>query len=217
MAKKSLKKGIFITFEGPEGSGKSTHSKLASGFLRKEGYDVVHTREPGGTRLGDKVRDVVLNSGKITISPLTEMLLFEASRAELIKQVIKPALLRKKIVISDRFNDATLVYQGYAGSIPLRDIEKVESLSMGKIKPDLTVLLDIKAEEGLKKIRTFLRDRIESKELAFHKKVRKGYLSLARTKKRRIKVIKTKDTVELTFEKVKKELINVVRRYKRKG
>ena len=217
MAKKSLKKGIFITFEGPEGCGKSTHSKLAAGLLRKEGFDVVHTREPGGTGVGKRIRDILLNFKNITISPLTELLLFEASRAELIREIIKPALAKKRIVISDRFNDATLVYQGYAGGVPLREIKRIESVSIGKIKPDLTVLLDIKAEEGLKKIGIFLRDRMESKRIAFHKKVRKGYLDLARQSKRRIKVIKTKDNVDATFKDVKKEVLNVVRRYKRAG
>lgn len=217
MAKKSLRKGIFITFEGPEGCGKSTHSKLAAGLLRKEGFCVVHTREPGGTGVGKRIRDILLNFKNITISPLTELLLFEASRAELIREVIKPALAKKQIVISDRFNDATLVYQGYAGGVPLREIKRIESVSIGKIKPDLTVLLDIKAEEGLKKIGIFLRDRMESKRIAFHKKVRKGYLDLARRSKRRIKVIRTKDNVDATFKDVKKEVLNVVRRYKRPG
>lgn len=217
MAKKALKKGVFITFEGPEGSGKSTHSKLAARFLRGEGFDVVYTREPGGTKIGDRIRDLVLNSRNIAVSALCEMLLFEASRAELMHEVVKPALAKKKIVISDRFHDATLVYQGYAGGLSLRDIKTVESISLKGIKPDLTIILDIKAEEGLKKIRKFMRDRIESKEISFHKKVRKGYLNLAGKEKRRIKVIKTRDTVEATFREVREGIMNVIRRYKRAG
>ncbi len=217
MAKKSLRKGIFITFEGPEGCGKSTHSKLTADFLRKQGYKVVYTREPGGTRLGDKIRDVVLNSKKIDISPLTEMLLFEASRAELVKEIIKPALLGKKIVISDRFNAATLVYQGYAGGVSLRDIKGVESISIKGIKPDLTIVLDIGAEEGLKKIHRGKKDRMESKKLSFHRKVRKGYLDLAGQSRKTIKVIKTRKTKFETFGEVKQEVMNVIRRYKGRG
>jgi dTMP kinase len=216
MAKKTLKKGVFITFEGPEGSGKSTHSRLAAAFLRKEGFDVVYTREPGGTRVGVKIRDALLSS-RTDISPLGEMLLFEASRAELIRQVIASALRKKKIVISDRFNDATLVYQGYAGRVPLRDIRKVESVSVRGVKPDLTVILDIKAEEGLDKIKKWIRDRMESKDISFHKKVRKGYLALARKEKKRIRVVKTKPEINATFAKVKIEVMNVIRRYKRAG
>lgn len=211
MAKKSLKRGIFITFEGPEGSGKSTHSKLAVEFLRKEGFDIVYTRDPGGTALGDRIRQALLNSGNIVASPVSEMLLFEASRAVLVRQVIKPALLKKKVVICDRFTDATWVYQGYAGKVPMKDIKKVESVSLRGVKPDLTIILDIKAEEGLKKIKHWARDRMELKDISFHKKVRRGYLALARREKKRIKVIKTMDNREHTFNKVKKEVMNAIR------
>lgn len=217
MAKKSLKKGIFITFEGPEGCGKSTHSRLTANLLKKDGYDVVYTREPGGTDLGDKIRDVLLNPKEIDIPPLVETLLFEASRAELVKKVIKPALMKKKIVISDRFNDATLVYQGYAGNVPIKDIKKAEAISTKGIKPDLTILLDIDAKEGLNKIRSHKKDRMESKKLSFHRLVRRGYLDLAKRNKGRIKVIKTKTRINATFGAVKKEVLNVVRRYKRTG
>ncbi len=217
MAKKTLKKGIFITFEGPEGCGKSTHSKLMAGCLRKKGYEVVYTVEPGGTKVGSRIRKLLLNTKKIDIAPLTEMLLFEASRAELIKEVIKPALSKKKIVISDRFNAATHVYQGYAGGIPSKDICTVESVSMKGVKPDLTVIMDIDAKTGLSRIREGKKDRIESKKLAFHRKVRTGYLNLAGRDKKRIKVIRTKDKKTETFKIVKKEVMNVVRRYKRAG
>lgn len=217
MAKKRLKRGLFITFEGPEGCGKSTHSKLVAYFLKKQGFDVLYTREPGGTDLGDKIRRILLDSKKLDISPIGELFLFEASRSELVKEVIKPALSKKKIIISDRFNDATHVYQGYAGNVPLRDIEKVESVSMRGVKPDLTLILDIEAKKGLKKISSKKKDRIESKKLSFHRKVRKGYLALARKHKKRIKVVKTKSTIGATFIAVKKEVMNVVWRYQRAG
>ncbi|OGW75861.1 MAG: dTMP kinase [Omnitrophica bacterium RBG_13_46_9] len=211
--KKKLRRGVFITFEGPEGCGKSTHSKLTTDFLRKEGYAVLHTREPGGTEVGDRIRSILLDSKKIEISPLAEMLLFEASRAELIKEVIKPALLKNKVVISDRFSDATLVYQGYAGGVPKKEIYRVESVSIGKIRPDLTIVLDIDVKRGLKRIYLNNRDRIESKELSFHRSVRKGYLDLANRDKKRIKVIRTKGTIEATFREVKSEVMNVIRRH----
>lgn len=216
MAKKNLKKGIFITFEGPEGCGKSTHAGLTASFLRKEGFDVVYTREPGGTKVGDRIREALLNS-KLEISPFTEMLLFEASRAELVRQIIRPALLRRKVVISDRFNDATHVYQAYAGKVSLKVIKRIESAYMKHLLPDLTVVLDIKAEDGLKKIHKWMRDRMESRELSFHKKVRKGYLNLARREKRRMKLVRTRGTKEETFKRVKSEVMNVIRRYKRPG
>ena len=217
MAKKNLRKGLFITFEGPEGSGKSTHSGLVASLLKKEGYDIVYTREPGGTRTGDRIRNILLNLKKLDISPLTEVLLFEASRSALVQEIIKPSLEEKKIVICDRFNDATLVYQGYAGNVPLKDIQKIESVSMQGIKPDLTIVLDIDAKKGLGKTKRQKRDRMESKALSFHKRVRSGYLSLARQEKQRIKVIKTEDTIDRTFKRVKIEVANVIRRYKRSG
>ena len=215
MAKKILKKGMFITFEGPEGCGKSTHSKLIAGYLKDSGYKILHTREPGGTKLGDRIRDVLLNAKNLKISPLAEVLLFEASRFELIEEVIKPALKKGKIVISDRFNDATVVYQGYAGNVPLKNIKQIESISLQKCTPDLTILLDISAKNGLMKIHPGKRDRMESKKISFHKKVRSGYLDLARKNKKRIKVIKTQKTKEATFTMVKEEVMNAIRRYKR--
>ncbi|MFH1593660.1 MAG: dTMP kinase [Candidatus Omnitrophota bacterium] len=213
--KQLLKKGLFITFEGPEGSGKSTHSRLIADLLRREGFNVVFTREPGGTVVGDKIRGLLLDSKKIDMTPLTETLLFEASRSELITEVIGPALRARKIVICDRFNDATLAYQGYAGRIPIRDIKTIESVSMKGILPDLTIILDIGADEGLKKISVHKRDRMESKKLSFHTRVRNGYLSLARQDRKRIKVVRTMKRREDTLSAVQKEVLDVVQRYKR--
>lgn len=217
MAKKTLKKGLLITFEGPERCGKSTHSKKIALFLKKKGYSVVHTREPGGTAVGDAIREVLLKKRKIFISPLAEMLLFEASRAELVKSVIRPALRAGKIVITDRFNDATMVYQGYAGGVPIKDIRKVESVSLGGVRPDLTVVLDIDISRGLRKIKTRLKDRMESKKISFHRKVRRGYLWLAAKDKKRIIVVKTEKRIEDTFLAVKEGVLRAVQKYTRSG
>ena len=217
MAKKNLKRGIFITFEGPERSGKSTHSKLTADFLRRQGYSVVYTREPGGTAVGDRIRDVLLDAKNILISPLAEALLFEASRSELVRQVIAPALLKKKIVISDRFHDATRVYQGYAGGVPEKEIKKIESVSVKGVTPDLTIFLDINAKKGLEKIGPGKKDRMESKDISFHRRVRAGYLELAEKNKKRIKLIRTKGSVKGTFEEVRNEVMNAVKRYGRAG
>ncbi len=213
MAEKTLKKGLFITFEGPEASGKSTHSRLMYDLLKERGYDALYTREPGGTRVGEEIRKVLLSAKHLDIPPLTETLLFEASRAALIDKVIAPAIRKKKIVITDRFNDATIVYQGYAGGVPLADIMKIESVSIKNTKPDLTVLLDIDHKTGLAKIKDHRKDRMESKSLSFHKNVRKGYLLLAKKNKKRVKVVKTKNRVEDTFNEVKKEVFNVIRKF----
>jgi len=217
VAKSILKKSVFITFEGPEGCGKSTHSKLIAKYLKDSGYDVVYTREPGGTKLGNRIRGVLLNAKNINIAPLSEVLLFEASRFELIEEVIKPALKEGKIVISDRFNDATIVYQGYAGKVPLRNIKQIESIFLKESSPDLTIVLDVSAKNGLLKIHPAKRDRMESKEISFHKRVRAGYLDLAKKNKKRIKVIKTQKTKEATFSMVKEEVMYAIQRYKRTG
>ncbi len=120
MAKKNLKKGLLITFEGPEGCGKSTHSKLVYDYLKKRSYDCVLTREPGGTKLGEEIRNVLLHSKNSNISDLAELFLFEAARSQIVEEVIRPALDRKRIVICDRFNDATFSYQGYGSGISLK-------------------------------------------------------------------------------------------------
>ena len=218
MAKKKLKRGIFITFEGPEGSGKSTHAKLIYQFLKGEGYDCVFTREPGGTIIGNKIRDVLLNPKYklLEISPLCELLLFEAARAEIIDKVIAPNLKKKKIVVCDRFNDSTIVYQGYAGCLPLNNVIKADSYVTRKAKPDITIILDIDAKTGLKRAGSNKKaDRMESKSLAFHKRVRNGFKDLARKNKNRIKLIKVRASIAETQSIVRKEITNVVQRYNR--
>ena len=210
MAKKKLKKGIFITFEGPEGCGKSTHAKRICSFLKKKGYDVLFTREPGGTFVGEKIRDILLNPVH-TVSPLTELFLFEAARAQIIEEVILPALKRKKIVICDRFNDSTVVYQGYAGPISLKKVIQIDDFVTQDARPDLTILLDVDERIGLKRAaRNKPKDRMESKSLTFHKKVRNGFKDLARKNKKRIKLIRTRETIDQTQGLVKDEVLKAV-------
>ncbi len=148
MAKK-LTKGLFITFEGPEGCGKSTQSRLLSEDLLTLGYDVVYTREPGGTLLGQKIRDILLEKDDIRIGKKAELFLFSADRAQHIEEVILPALKDRKIVISDRFNIATYAYQGYALGVDFNFIENMDSVTRGNVETDLTILLDIDVNTGL--------------------------------------------------------------------
>ena len=244
MAKKKLRQGIFITFEGPEGSGKSTHAKLVYQFLKRKGYDCVFTREPGGTVIGNKIRDILLNpkyefeiasshrkgSGaprndaviaseqsersnpkKQYINPLAELLLFEASRAELIDKVIAPNLKKKKIVICDRFNDSTIVYQGYAGRLALGDVIRVDSYVTHKARPLLTIILDIDAKTGLKRARRNKKvDRMESKSLAFHKRVRNGFRDLAGKNKKRIRLVRVRGSIDDTQDEVRKIILEKI-------
>ena len=215
MAKRTLKKGLFITFEGIEGCGKSTHSKLISEYLKKSGYPLVHTREPGGTKLGELVRKVLLNSKGIKISDLAELFLFEACRAEIVKEVLRPSLDRNFIVISDRFSDATVSYQGYGGGVDLTAIKTLDKIATNSLVPDLTILLDIDTTEGLKRASVKGIDRMEKKDISYHKRVRAGYLKLSKRNPDRIKVIKVNDEIPIVQARIKKEVEIVIRKFER--
>jgi len=196
MEKKNLKKGVFITFEGPEGCGKSVHSRLLVEYLKSKGYQCVFTREPGGTGVGEKIRSLLLDRSTGAVSAVTELFLFEASRAQLVSDVILPALKKNIIVISDRFSDATLAYQGYGGGLPLDTIRRIDSIATAGLKPDLTILLDINIRLGLKRATSKNIDRMESKTLRYHQRVRKGYLTLAKAHASRFRVIRVRGGID---------------------
>jgi len=215
MAQRTLKRGLFITFEGVEGCGKSTHSKLLFEYLKKSGYRVTHTREPGGTKLGEAVRRVLLDSPGICISDLTELFLFEACRAQIVKETIKPALDRGFIVISDRFSDATLSYQGYGGRVDIKAIKTLDRVATTGIIPDLTILLDIDTLEGLKRARKKGIDRMEKKDLSYHKRVRSGYLKLSKQCPGRIRRVEVSGKIPEVQVKIRSEVDIVLRKFKR--
>lgn len=192
--------GQLITFEGSEGCGKTTQITMLAKRLESMGKKVVITREPGGTLIGEKIRALLqdpANTGEIT--PITELLLFSAARAELIEQLIKPALERGKIVICDRFFDSTFVYQGIARSIDLKVIDQLKAIAVGSLKPDLTLLLDLDPEAGIKRAgerQSGTLDRIEAESLEFFKSVRQAYLDLALSEPDRFTVIDGELSVE---------------------
>jgi len=172
---------LFITFEGIEGSGKTTQIRLLKKALQKRDYETVTTREPGGTAISDQIRRVLLNRNNKRMVPLCELFLYEASRAQHVAEVIRPSLKQKKIVISDRFSDATTVYQGMARGFPPRLVSKLNAIATQNLKPDLTIVLDCPIHRGLGRLRKQTRhlDRIEREKAAFHQKIRAGYLGLA--------------------------------------
>jgi len=182
------KRGLFITFEGPEGSGKSTHSGLLCAFLREKGLKVLHTREPGGTPISEKIRRVLLDPRNKDMDVVSEMLLYMAARAQVVKKIILPALKKGEIVICDRFLDATLAYQGYAGGIDIKLIRQIGKLVTSGISPDVTFLLDIDTKKGLARAGK-TKDRIERKPFLYHENVRRGYLAIARREPGRVKVL----------------------------
>jgi len=179
--------GIFITFEGIEGSGKSTLLEKAAAALRRAGVDPVMTREPGGTPLGVALRKVLLDPDMVPIGSMAELMLFAADRAQHVSEVILPALRSGRVVLCDRYSDATAAYQGYGRGIPLDVIASVDEQARQGTTPDMTVLLDLPVEKGLKRARTrndealdASESRIDEEKAAFHRKVRDGYLTLAR-------------------------------------
>lgn len=202
-------KAKFITFEGSEGCGKSTQSKLLRDYLRGKGFKIVYLREPGGTPIAEKIRRILLNPQNKEMSRLTELLLYMASRAQAIEEIIRPALLEGKVVISDRFLDSTLAYQGFGLGLNLKLIREIAKFYPASSKPDLTLLLDLPVKKGLR-YRKLVRDRIEKRSLAYHTRVRRGYLKLARLEPQRIKVIRVEKKISATQEKIRKTVMRLL-------
>jgi dTMP kinase len=181
---------MFITLEGPEGSGKTTQLPKLADYLRKSGFDVLTTREPGGTSISEQIRTVLHNLENKEMNPRTEILLFQASRAQLVEQVIRPHLAKGGVVVSDRYADSTLAYQGYGHQIDIEPLRVLVTFATGGLKPDLTILLDVDVEIGLR--RKELKgewNRLDAYNLEFHRRVRQGYLQLVQTEPQRWEVI----------------------------
>jgi dTMP kinase len=181
---------MFITLEGPEGSGKTTQLPKLADYLRKSGFDVLTTREPGGTSISEQIRTVLHNLENKEMNPRTEILLFQASRAQLVEQVIRPHLATGGVVVSDRYADSTLAYQGYGHQINIEPLRVLVTFATGGLKPDLTILLDVDVEIGLR--RKELKgewNRLDAYNLEFHRRVRQGYLQLVQTEPQRWEVI----------------------------
>ncbi|MEW6162522.1 MAG: dTMP kinase [Nitrospirota bacterium] len=190
-------KGILISFEGIEGTGKTIQSRLLYEYLAKEGCKVTLTEEPGGTRIGLKIRDLLLSAENRGMTPISELLLYNASRAQHIKEVILPALKIGSVVITDRFIDSTVAYQGYGRGIDLKLIDFIERIVTEGLKPDITLLLDLDVEIGLKRNRGINKtDRLEIEDLEFHKRVRDGYLEIAAKEPERIELIDASESIE---------------------
>ncbi len=184
-------RGLFITLEGGEGAGKSTALTFMRDWLTRKGYTVKVTREPGGTTLGERVRELLLHAREIEISPETEVLLLFAARAEHLARVVRPALEKGMTVLSDRFTDATYAYQGGGHGVPIERIAALESWVQGELRPDLTLLFDVPVETGLTRAagRRVTPDRFESRDRGFLERVRHAYLNRAASEPARIRTI----------------------------
>jgi dTMP kinase len=187
--------GFFVTFEGGEGSGKTTQLKALLTHFRSVHADAIQTRDPGGTAIGNQVRELLLNGENVRMSALAELLLYEASRAQLVQEVIRPALAAHRIVLCDRFTDSTVAYQGYGRGLDLELIERLNAVAADGLRPDLTFLLDLDPVVGLARATERLaqprqrRDRLEDEVLEFHQRVHAGYRALAAREPARVVVL----------------------------
>jgi dTMP kinase len=197
------KKGVFITFEGCEGCGKSTQSRLLHKHLIDLKVPSLLTQEPGGTPLGERVRDLLKTTRDFSISPEAELLLFNACRAQLVRDVILPGLESGKAVICDRFDDSTTIYQGYGRGLDLSMIEGINRLATGGLRPDLTILLDMPPQASLQRKSGRHTDRFEAEEISFHQKIREGYLELAGAEPGRWLVIEGSSDIQGIFQQIR--------------
>ena len=200
---------MFITVEGIEGSGKSSIINFVEKFLRQRGFKVAVFRDPGSTRIGEKIRSILLDKDNKELSPYTELLLYLAARTQLIEEKLKEALKRYDVVICDRFFDSTVVYQGYALGLGRVVQRAVNMFNLG-VKPDLTILLDTRVENGLKRIKR--KDRIESRPFSFHRRLKKGYKLLAKENPQRIYIINADRELFYMFRDVERLIKEHVKR-----
>lgn len=195
-----MKKGLFITFEGCDGCGKTTQLELLAKFLEEKGYDVVVTREPGAKGLGTKLREILLNyDGEVSSN--CESFLFLADRAQHIDTLVKPTITEGKIVLCDRHIDSTVAYQGYGRGINLEQINYLNNLATSGLKPDLTLLFDVDTETSMQRVGKN-KDRMESAGIEFQEKVRHGYLTLAKEEPKRIRIFDSRKTIEQLHQEV---------------
>jgi dTMP kinase len=199
---------MFITLEGPEGSGKTSHIPYLVEFLREKGYTVFPTREPGGTSIGEQIREVIHDLKNAEMHPRTETLLYQAARAQIVEQVLKPRLATGEIVLSDRYFDSTIAYQGYGHGQDLEQIRQLVRYATGGLTPDLTILLDLDVEIGLqRKSKQEEWNRMDAYTLDFHKRVRAGYLELVREEPERWKVVDASQKWETVQTELKKVIL----------
>ncbi|MGB0388405.1 MAG: dTMP kinase [Ardenticatenaceae bacterium] len=207
----------FITFEGPDGSGKTTQIGEVAAWFRARGYEVVRTREPGGTAIGDQIRQVLMEMGNQALVPSAEFLLFSASRAQHVRELIRPALAEGKIVLCDRFADSSLAYQGYGHGLPLEQLHMITAFATDGLVPDLTLLLDIDVAVALQRRRKAVAvegaewTRIDDYKLAFHRRIRQGYHKLAAAEPQRWRLVNAAQPVAAVQQTIRKELNTFLR------
>jgi dTMP kinase len=210
---------VFITLEGPEGSGKTTQIQLLVGWLQEQGHEVVLTREPGGTDIGDQIRAVLHDPRNTAMDATAEILLYSADRAQHVAQVIRPAMAGGKVVVSDRYYDSTLAYQGYGRGLDLEMLRAITAFATGGLKPDLTLYLDIAPDMGLQRRQAGGDEwnRLDAEALEFHQRVRAGYMELIAREPERWAVIDAARTLEEVQEQIRGQVKARLEQVKRKA
>lgn len=202
-----LREGIFISIEGLDGAGKSTQIKLMEDFFRSRNREVFLTREPGGTKIGEKIRQIILDKANHEMAATTEALLYAASRGQHVKEIILPALKEGKVVVSDRFVDSSIAYQGGGRCLGEESIKMINDFATNGLEPDLTIFFNIDPTISLKRIKEDEIDRLEDEKIDFHKTVYRTYLNLARTNPKRIKIVKADEDVATISQEIEKILL----------
>jgi len=199
---------LFITLEGPEGSGKTSHIPHLVEYLREKGHAVFPTREPGGTSIGEQIREVIHDMKNVAMHPRTETLLYQAARAQIVEQVIKPRLADGEIVMSDRYYDSTIAYQGYGHQQDLEQVRALVKYATGGLVPDLTILLDLDIEVGLKRKKNADEwNRMDAYTVEFHQRVRKGYHEMVKAESNRWVVVNAEQKWESVQEELRKMIL----------
>jgi dTMP kinase len=199
---------MFITLEGPEGSGKTSHIPYLVEYLREKGHVVFPTREPGGTSIGEQIREVIHDLKNVEMHPRTETLLYQAARSQIVEQVIKPRLADGEIVISDRYYDSTIAYQGYGHQQNLEQVRTLVKYATGGLNPNLTVLLDVDVEEGLRrKKKDDEWNRMDAYTVEFHQRVRNGYQEMVKAEPKRWVVVNAEQKWEFVQEELRKVIL----------
>lgn len=208
--------GVFITFEGPEGAGKTTQMKQICQWLEDQGVSYIQVREPGGTRIGNQIRELVLHPDFSEMSMLTEVLLYASSRAQLVNEIIIPALTEGKVVLCDRYIDSSVAYQSYGAGVPLETVLTINKKATSGLMPHRTYLLDIPQEISESRLieRGVGKDRIEQRDRSFHKRVREGYFELSTRYPQRFLVIQANQDMNSITEQLKQDLLQVMKQNK---
>jgi dTMP kinase len=213
-------RGLFVTLEGPEGSGKSTQARLLAEYLKSCGEDVLLTREPGGTVIGDQIREILHSLANTAMAPAAELLLYSAARAQIVAEVIRPALEADKIVLSDRYSDSTVAYQGYGRQLDLELVKRITEFATGGLKPDLTFYIDVTVDQGLQRrkeghTRGEEWNRMDSLSREFYDRVRAGYLEMMREEPGRWAQIDGSEEIDLVQDELRRGMDLALERFHR--